>query len=231
MIFMKKTEPYRYRLLYIEDNPSTRALTAMFLDDYFEEIYQASNGIEGLEIYKEKKPDIIITDIEMPKMSGLEFCKNIRQDNKDIPIIIITGHINIEYLLEAVELNLIKYLGKPLQEDKLLDALDRCIQQIESKSNTIFRLTKELYFDTLNQTISSKKEIINLTHAEYKFLDILVKNTNRIVSYIEIENYVWEDKYMSKDSIRSLVRKVRKIVGKGLIENISKTGYKIKLYE
>ena len=220
----------KYKLLYVEDEAPIRLVTTMFLKSYFKEIIEASNGVEALERYKESEPDIIITDIEMPKMNGLEFCKQIREENSSTPIIITTAHINVEYLLEAVSLNLIKYLGKPLQKEELLDALDSCFAQLEVNNPSVIQITKELYYDTFNQSLSSKTKVFRISISERMLLDILIKNRNRIVSYVEIENYIWSDKYMTIDSLRSLVRKVRKIVGKDVIENISKTGYKIHLY-
>jgi len=77
--------------------------------------------------------------------------------------------------------------------------------------------------------IIDDKRVIHLTKYQYKFLDILIKNRGRIVSYEEIESFVWEDRYMSSDALRSLVRDVRKIIGKERIINISKFGYRIKL--
>ena len=226
---MNLNEP-KYRLLYVEDDAPTRLVTTMFLKSHFKEIIQASNGIEAIKLYKEHNPDIIITDIEMPQMNGLEFCKKIREEESSTPIIIITAHINVEYLLEAVSLNLIKYLKKPLQKEELLDSLESCFKKLEAKNPSIIQLTKELYYDTFNQALSSDKKITHLSSSESMLLDILIKNRDRIVSYVEIENHVWADTYMTIDSLRSLVRKVRKQVGKEVIENISKTGYKIHLY-
>jgi len=226
---MNLNEP-KYRLLYVEDEAPIRLVTTMFLKPYFKDIIEASDGVEALEKYKKNKPDIIITDIEMPHMNGLEFCKKIREDNNSTPIIITTAHINVEYLLEAVSLNLIKYLGKPLQKKELFDALDSCFNQLEIKDPSIVQLTEELYYDTFNQSLSSKTDVVHLSISESMLLDILIKNKDRIVSYVEIENHIWADGYMTIDSLRSLVRKVRKMIGKEVIENISKTGYKIKLY-
>lgn len=220
----------KYKLLYVEDEASTRLVTTMFLKSYFIEIVEASNGVEALSRYQESRPDIIITDIEMPKMNGLEFCKKIREEDKSTPIIITTAHMSVEYLLEAVSLNLIKYLGKPLQKEELLEALNSCFKQLETQKPSVVQLTKELYYDVFNQSLSSKTKIVHLSISESMLLDILIKNSNRIVSYVEIENHIWAEKYMSVDSLRSLVRKTRKLIGKEVIENISKTGYKIKLY-
>ena len=218
-----------YTLLYIEDEAPARMVTSMYLADYFEHIIEAENGKEGLKLYEAHHPDIIITDIEMPQMNGLEFCKAIRQKDKITPIIITTAYTSVEYLLEAVTLNLIKYLRKPLQEAELNEALKLCFEQLADQNPSIFKLTSTLFYDLLNQTLSNQKEIIPLTSSQRMLLEILIKNRNRVVSYVEIENSIWYDKVMTPDSLRTLVRKLRKVVGKEVIENVSKTGYKINL--
>jgi len=219
-----------YTLLYIEDDKATQMVTSMFLKNYFKSITEASNGKEAFALYHKIKPDIIITDIEMPEMNGLNFCKEIRKKDKETPIIITTAYTRIEYLLEAISLNLIKYLGKPLKELELMEALSNCFEQLELKESNIVQLTKDVYFDTFNHALSKNNSIIHLSVFETLFLDILIKNKHRIVSYIEIENFIWNDKYMSIDSLRSLVKKIRGIIGKESIQNISKTGYRIKIY-
>lgn len=220
----------QYTLLYIEDEAPIRMVTAMFLEPYFKEIIEASNGLEAIEMYKEHQPDVIMTDIEMPKMNGLEFCRAIRKEDKTTPIIITTAYTCVEYLLEAVSLNLIKYLGKPLKEEEIMEALKICFEQLESANPSVVQLTKELFYDSFNQSLSKKEKLISLPLAQQMLLDILIKNQNRVVSYVEIEHEIWYNKVMTSDSLRTLVRKVRKVVGKEVIENISKTGYKINLY-
>jgi len=220
----------KYTLLYIEDEAPIQMVTSMFLEPYFSEIFEASNGIEAMELYEEQKPDVIITDIEMPKMNGLEFCKKLRENDKTTPIIITTAYTSIEYLLEAVSLNLIKYLGKPLKEEALVEALETCFEQLESENPSVVQLSETLYYDTFNQTLSSSDKIITIPSSQRLFLNILIKNKNRVVNYSELEYEIWYDKVMTADSLRTLVRKLRKVVGKEVIENISKTGYKINLY-
>jgi len=227
---IKNLKQSKYSLLYVEDEVEMREVTVMFLKHYFQDIYEASDGKEALEIYKEKNPDVIMTDIEMPQMNGLVFCKQIRKEDNKTPIMITTAYTSVEYLLEAVSLNLVKYLAKPLKEKELIEAFSICFNLIELDNPTIFKITKELTYDVFNQCLSTKDTIISLTLYQSKLLDILIKNRNRIVYYIEIENYIWNEKVMSQESLRSLVRKLRILVGEGVIVNISKSGYKINLY-
>ncbi len=220
------TKP-KYSLLYVEDEESIRRIAISYLGEYFTQIYEAGDGKVALEIYKDKKPDIIITDIEMPKMNGLEFCKEIRKNDDKTPIIITTAYTTTEYLLEAVSLNLVKYLVKPIEEESLFEALTLCFEKIESKNPSIIKLTKKHNYDTLNHILTYDGKIVKLSARESKFLDILIKNQNRVISYAEIENYIWQEKGMSEDALRCLVRNIRKIINKDVIENISKSGYKI----
>ena len=220
----------KYTLLYIEDEAHIRMVTTMFLEPYFTTIIEASNGIEAIELYYKHKPDVIITDIEMPNMNGLEFCKKIRKEDKSTPIIITTAYTSVEYLLEAVSLNLIKYLGKPLKEDEVLEALEICFEQLNSNNPSVVRLNRDLYYDLFNHSLFRKEQLITIPSSQQLLLDILIKNRNRVVTYTEIEYEIWYDKVMTADSLRTLVRKLRKVVGKEVIENISKTGYKINLY-
>lgn len=223
---LKKTE---YTLLFIEDEVMIRRMAIAFLKPYFSEIYEAKDGEEGLELYGKFKPDIIITDIEMPRLNGLEFCRIIRKEDKNTPIIINTAYITTEYLLEAVQLNLINYLPKPIEEEALFSALTLCFGHIERNNPSIVKINKTDSFDLLNQTLFKNNELVSLTNNQRKFLFILIKNKGRIVSYAEIEQFIWFDKLMSSDALRSLVRDVRKSIGKETIANISKYGYRIHL--
>ena len=206
-------------------------MVVAYLDDIFTDIYEATNGEEALMLYHEKRPDIIITDIEMPKMNGLQFASLVRKEDEVTPIIITTAYTSVEYLLEATELNLIKYLVKPIEEEKLEEALQSCFNKIELKSSSVVRLSEKHRYDTFNHTLTFEGRLVSFSSSQSKLLDLLIKNKNRAVTYTEIENYIWYDKFMSDSALRSLVYDIRKLIGKNSIENVSKTGYRINLYE
>jgi len=224
-------EKTKYSLLYVEDEPLVREMVVEYLDVFFLEIYEASNGVEALEIYNDKKPDMIITDIEMPKMNGLKFASLIRKKDITTPIVITTAYTSVDYLLEATELNLIKYLVKPVEEEKLEKALRLCFERIESFSPSVIALTAKHLYDTFNHTLSFEGEVVSLSTSQIQLLNLLIKNKNRAVTYVEIENHIWYNKVMSEAALRSLVYDTRRLIGKEIIENVSKIGYKIKLYE
>jgi len=215
------------KILYIDDEPLIREDAVEYLSFYCDNVYEACNGEDGLEKYKELKPDIIITDIKMPKLNGLDMIKQIRKKDKTTKIIVATAHLETSYLMDAIELGLVKYLIKPIMEDTLLHVLEKCTDDVV-KEQSIFNIFGDFSFDILNHTLFKKDMQISLTKKELLFLELLIKNANRAVKYDEFSNYVW-DGYMSEDALRSIVREIRKKTTKESIKNISGIGYQINL--
>lgn len=216
------------KVLIAEDDLIASQNLEEFLGDYFRDIIIANDGLEALKLYKEENPDIIITDIYMPKLDGLEFVKAIREENREIPVIVTTAFSTNEYLLRAVELGLLKYLIKPINEDELIQALNLCFEILNIEDKNIYNIEKNITYDLLNQTLIKDNEVIKLRTKEILFLELLIRNKNRYVTYIEIENYVWKDMPMSADALKTLVKRLRAIIGNEHILNLSGTGYKIE---
>ena len=215
------------KILYVEDDEIARENGVEFLENFFEQIYAASDAIVALQLYEKYQPDIIITDIQMPKLNGLEFVKRIRQKDKKTQIIIITAFCDKDYLLKAIELGLVKYLVKPVKEKEFEEALFLCVNSLQEDNSNIVKLQENSYFDTFNKNLVIKDEIIKLRAKEILFLELLIKNKNRYVSYEEIENYVWVDSVMTKDALKTLVKNLKTKIPKDLILNLTNSGYKI----
>ena len=215
------------KILYVEDDEIARENGVEYLQNFFEQIYEASDAIKALQLYEKYRPDIIITDIQMPKLNGLEFVKKIRQKDKKTQIIIITAFCDRDYLLKAIELQLVKYLVKPVKEKEFEEALFLCVNSLQEDNSNIIKLDDNSYFDTFNKNLVIKNEIIKLRTKEILFLELLIKNKNRYVSYEEIENYVWSDSVMTKDALKTLVKNLKTKIPKDLIMNLTNSGYKI----
>ena len=215
------------KILYVEDDEIARENGVEYLQNFFEQIYAASDAIIALQLYEKHQPDIIITDIQMPKLNGLEFVKRIRQKDKKTQIIIITAFCDKDYLLKAIELGLVKYLVKPVKEKEFEEALFLCVNSLQEDITNIVKLDINSYFDSFNKNLVIDDEIIKLRTKELIFLELLIKNKNRYVSYEEIENYVWSDSVMTKDALKTLVKNLKSKVPKDLILNLTNSGYKI----
>ena len=174
---IKQLQKYgrKYKLLYIEDNDLLRSKALVFFKKFFQIVASAEDGKTGLEEYKTVKPDIIVTDIEMPNINGIDMVKKIRENNKDVIIIFTTAYDTVEYLHDAIDLNIFKYLVKPLDIHLLVNNLLEAIMIIENKKD-------EEYFNNLMKTIFheqtslvfllNNQEITIANKQFYKFFNI-----------------------------------------------------------
>ena len=112
-------------LLYVEDDAETREELAMMLKPWVKELYVAADGQEGLDAYKNRQPDLVVTDIQMPRVSGLAMSSEIRRLTADQPIIVLSAYNDVEYLFRAIELGIDQYLTKPVNVERLLEKLAR----------------------------------------------------------------------------------------------------------
>lgn len=216
-----------FTILYVEDNDGVRAINLRILKRLFKETFEAKDGKEGFNLYLKKRPNIILTDIKMPKLNGIELAQKIRENDSETKIIISTAFSDAKYLLEAVELNLERYLIKPLTKRNLIPALEKAISSISVDKRLL--LAEDFYYDYNTNLIYHKNKEIEMTKKELLFLSLLVKNKDRIVTYAEIEQIVWGDEYMSLNSLRTTLGFLRKKLPFNIIGNVSNMGYKLKV--
>ncbi len=120
-------------ILYVEDEDGVRRGFTKALGRYAKEVYEASNGEEGIALYKEHKPDIVVTDIKMPKMDGIAMSKAIKEINSNQAIIVTTAHSESNHLLEAIKLQLSGYILKPVDKNILKSKILEIVQYQENK--------------------------------------------------------------------------------------------------
>ncbi len=219
------------KILYVEDDELIRENTSEILGRKCDNVVTAKNGLEGLDLYKEIEPDIIITDIQMPKMDGLTMIKKIRENDIDTKIIITTAYSDQKYLLEAVELQLIKYVSKPLTWNKISDALKVSLKFIKENDSVTKYIDDDFTYNSFTKTLYKNDKEVILSNHEKQLLELLVKNRNNLVQYEAIENFIWADIGMSKDAIKSLTKGLRKKLPDGALQNIYGLGYKLNVRE
>lgn len=217
-------------ILYVEDDKETSELMYSTLILLSNNIHLANNGMEALKLYHEVNPQLIISDIEMPEMSGIEFVGKIRTLNSKIPIVLLSSYTDTKYLLPAANLSIQSYLVKPVQSSQLKKALYDIVQILNEDNSFYIQITSSLRYDKVNlELINEDDTTIKLNIKEKKLIDLLISNQNQIVTYSEIERIVWDeyDEVMTSMALRTIVKNLRKKISSEFIENISGQGYRV----
>jgi DNA-binding response OmpR family regulator len=215
-------------VLLIEDEEHLRKSFKKVLRLWVCEVYEASDGEEGLRAYEKYYPNIIITDIKMPKMNGLDFIEIIRQTNKNIPIVVTSAYADKDYLLKSIKLLLIEYLLKPIQEKDLIEVLSLCAAKLSENGNEYIEFGNGRY-DCQNRVFIDKSGSIHaLTSKEIELLELLLKNRGRLLTkqYIEESLYICDAAPFS--ALKNLIFKLRKKIGDETIISMGKLGYKVE---
>lgn len=226
--FTKKMSPYT--VLYVEDNHEIRQYITSFLKRYCKEVYQSALAEEGLELYKKYHPDILLLDINLGGMSGVELATLIRQTDTKTRIVMATAYTNPKFLIQAVELELSRYLVKPLTNEDLVKALEKCSDELntnQQNENAIVLSQGSVYYQNKAQIITNNQEI-SLRHKEVAVLEFFMAHEGEVVRYEQLEDSIWLNEPMSRDAIRSQIRNLRKKLNIDLFENISGLGYRFK---
>jgi len=213
-----------YRVLYAEDEVGVRKNVYELLSLLFKEVYLANDGEEAYDLFVHYQPDLVITDIKMPHLSGIDLAKKIREKDNKAHIIIITAYTEVDFMLEAIELSLLRYIVKPITESKLFDALEKFLQAKEKAS--MQEIAPEWYYDTLQKSITNGMTVYELTKKEAKLIELLLQKDS-IITYEEIEASLWENEYMSLNALRLMIKNLRKKLPEATLKNIQGIGYKL----
>ncbi|MBU5613987.1 sensor histidine kinase [Geomonas azotofigens] len=122
-------------MLYVEDEADARQMVSRMLAMNYPNLtlYSADNGLQALELYRQRTPEIVMTDINMPVMDGIRMSREIKTINPEVLIIAVTAHSDTSYLLSAIEIGVHHYVLKPLNYQELFAVLDKVLEQIELK--------------------------------------------------------------------------------------------------
>lgn len=144
---LDKTLLKEISILYVEDDDVMRTELASLLTNFFAQVFCASNGTEGLEKFKKnhKKIDLIISDINMPKMSGIDMIKEIRKTDKDVGVIFSTAYSDKEFLIDSIKLKVVNYIVKPIDIRALLESISEFTEHLSAKKIIKTKIKSSLY--------------------------------------------------------------------------------------
>lgn len=215
-------------ILLVEDERVIRENIASMLRFFFKEVHTAIDGYDGLDQYEKYLPDVVMTDLKMPNMTGFDLIEELQKRHSKAFTIIVSAHTDTDLLIKAIHNGVDRYLIKPITENELFETLEAYLKDIEENEPKKIKIDENIVFDMDLNELKISQQIVHLNKKENLLLKLLCSNENKIFSYEEIEEQVWLDNFMSASAIRSVVRDLRKKLGDKFIINVSGSGYKLK---
>lgn len=221
---MKNELLKEFKILLVEDEQNLAKLLKDAIAEHFYSFTIAANGKEGLEIFERISPDIVITDIMMPDMTGLEMAQILRKKYPNLPIIILSAYSEKEKLLHAIDVGVVKYFIKPFDPDELLEYISSISQKIGSK---LYHLEENYLFNKTSKRLYQNGKYIPLTKREATFFSFVLESYDNIANTESLIKYLWDDE-VSHDRLRTFIRRLRNKTSKNLITTIKNQGYSIR---
>ncbi len=219
------------KVLLAEDEASLGMIVKESLETRSFSVYLAKDGEEASEIYKKEKPDIIVLDVMMPKKDGFTLAKEIRQENKTIPIIFLTAKSQTSDVLEGFNHGGNDYLKKPFSMEELIVRMNSLLDRNKLKENQEEIFIGSYQFNYTKQTLNFSDETILLTHRESELLFNLYQKKNEVLDRTFILKKLWgNDDFFNARSMDVFISKLRKKLKKDQniqIVNIRGFGYKL----
>ncbi|MDD2789231.1 MAG: response regulator [Sulfurimonas sp.] len=214
-------------VLYAEDDETLRNITEKTLQLVVGEVYSVGDGLEALNVYKTQAIDLVILDIYMGDISGIDVAKKIRETNDKVPIVIVSGSIATEDLLAACKLNLIDYIHKPIEFNVLMQVLYMAVDRLHAHGLLQTKISDTISYDYFTkafthidgtQTVLTKNEILAL--------ELLLCNRGHVVLYAAFSHEINEE--LSDGALKNLILRIRKKMGNyPKLKNMAKVGYSL----
>ncbi len=212
------------KVLLVEDEDNLSQLLKNAIGDNFYSFTIANNGKDGIEKFINISPDLVITDIMMPIMTGLEMAKELKSINPNISIVILSAFSDKDKLLNAIDVGIVKYFIKPFDPDELLEYI---VSISSSLGSDFILLFDKFRFNTKTGGLYQDRQLISLSKKEKEFLRIIIEKTPHICSDNYLKSLLWKDEEVSDERLRTFIKRFRIKTSKRLVQNIKGQGYQI----
>lgn len=223
------------KVLVVEDEPGVSSFIKKGLEENGIQVTQAFDGITGLKMAQRNKFDVVILDIIMPEMNGLEVCAKLRAEfGNDISILMLTASGTTEDIVDGLNTGADDYLVKPFKFRELLARVEALSRRGVQPSRVLRVGDLELNSDTKETRRQEKR--IELTAREFRLLEYLLRNRNKVVSRMEILESVWDVNHdLGTNVVEVYINYLRKKIDHGfstpLIKTVVGMGYTIRDHE
>jgi len=217
-------------VLFVEDDQIMKMQISKVLEMLFQKVFCAEDGESAYLLYKEQSPDIIISDIKMPRMNGIELIEKIRQTDYKIPVILLTSFTEKKILLGAANLSVDGYIIKPVELTTLIVTITKAMQRIE-RIEGLVSITQNIFYNSGTQELYQNGEVVPLGVNELEFIRLLIKNRGITVTKEDISAKLWPLESRNDSSIKSLILRIRRKLDTDIIVSVRGIGYRLVLSE
>lgn len=224
------------KILLIEDEAAVISLIERGLKEKGMEVSVAMDGVTGLQMVRDHSFNLIVLDIMLPGMNGVQICKEIRSLGLDLPVLMLTALGSTENIVTGLDSGADDYMVKPFKINELVARVNalgrRTFKKTQSAEPHILQIAN-LKLDTDAKMALRDEEVISLTSTEYKLLEFFMKNQARVLSRMEILENVWDiDFNLGTNVVDVYVNYLRKKIDKNrenkLIHTMIGMGYMMK---
>lgn len=214
-------------ILFLEDDLIIRNNYSNYLKKYFRNVFETSNAIDALKIFKSEKIDFILADVEMEGINGIEFIKEIRKKNENVLVVIMSAYDNKEYLMEAIRLNLFDYLIKPVSRNSFQNTILKALEKLKNKDRVF--LKNDFIWDKKDKKLYLEDKEITLTKNELALFDEFCCEKEKIFTFEEISELLYPLEEYNINKIRMVIKRLKKKLNyTNTLENIHNMGYRFK---
>lgn len=221
-----------FKILLVDDEPDILEIVSYNLKNEGYQVYTASNGKEGIRKAKKILPDLIILDVMMPDIDGIEACRILKEEDAlNHTIITFFSARSEEYSqLAGYNAGADDYITKPIKPKLLLSKVQALLRRnTKSKAENNIIKTKNLIINKNTYSVTKDNKTINFPRKEFKLLYLLVTNKDKVVLRETIMNKVWgSDVVVGNRTIDVHIRKLRKKIGDNFFKTIKGVGYKFE---
>ncbi len=220
------------KILIVDDEASIRQMIAVALEMSGFNCFEADNATLALQMIIDNKPDMVLLDWMMPKMSGIELARRLRADQQtaDIPIIMLTARDDEDHKVHGLEAGIDDYITKPFSPRELVARLKSVLRRVTPKGIDQVVEVDTLILDPLSHRASSAGTTLELGPTEYRLLQFFMTHQDRAYSRAQLLDMVWGGNvYIEERTIDVHIRRLRKALGKRheyLVQTVRGTGYR-----
>ncbi|MEM7801750.1 MAG: response regulator transcription factor [Chloroflexota bacterium] len=219
------------KILIIEDERSIQTVIRTYLENASYTVYCADDGLEGLELFREQNPDLVILDLNLPNIDGLKIASQMR-DESDVYILMLTARSEEDDRIAGLKIGADDYMTKPFSPRELVARVEAILRRSRQSDETTLHLSfKHVTLHLDAHEVYAGEDKVDFTPTEFKLLRTLMNNHGVVLSRDQLVSRVWGSNYYGNDRVVDVYvgqvrRKLEEATGKLLIETVRGVGYK-----